>query len=408
MTEPAADGGPISFLDSLGDRGRRRAEPRAAIALAGAGCALAVVGLLVVSGDTGLSGGGDFNRVPGLLLSALIVVVGGAVLTRATRGPVATAGTVAAASGVPPFMFFLTFHEGNLPPYSTEGILVVSTIAWLGAYVIGPARGRPFLLGAGLVGFWATILQLTEDLFDAPFNVVTSFVGTSTDFTTSSDLSDGSFDSGPSFDPPDPTTIGILSLLLGVAFLLTARWLDTDRRHGVATPFTLVGIPALLVGVLSLADDLNPSGVGLLLLLIGCGLAYHGGSVGRRATTWIGGAFAAIGMAVFLTDMGGDDATVTGMLFLAGGISLVLAGHAVATTLGEADEMRITDPSPVGAASVWRAVVAPTVDPTTDGSPSVWAPPPPAERADGADDTTDDAADDAADGSPDIPPPPPA
>src|SRR3546814_2907904 len=88
----------------------------------------------------------------------------------------------------------------------------------------------------------------------------------------------------------------------------------------------------MYVGTLLMADDLEQAGTGLLLMLVGGGLAYHGSTAGRRGTAWVGGATTAIGAAVFLSDMT-DDATIGGMLFLAAGIGLVAAGHAVATAL---------------------------------------------------------------------------
>ena len=165
-----------SFLDSLGDRGRRRAEPRTSISLAGAGCTLGIVGVLALAGDTGIDDeSGDFSQVPGILLSALVVAIGYFVLTAARRGPVATAGTVAAALGVPAFMFFVTFDENGFPPYNTEAILIVSTAVWLGTYLIGPGRGRPFFLGSGLIALWFTVLELTENVFESPFDPFGSF-----------------------------------------------------------------------------------------------------------------------------------------------------------------------------------------------------------------------------------------
>ncbi len=395
----------MSFLDSLGARGQRRAEPRTSIATAGAGCVLAIVGVLIVAGDTGIDdSSGDLNRVPGILLSGLVIAAGFYVLAAARQGAVATGGTVAAALGVPPFMFFLTFDENSFPPYSTEGILIVSTIVWLGAYAVGPGRGRPFFLGAGLIGLWFTILQLTEKVFTSPFDLVGSF------FFGSSGFDDGSsFDpetgelipSGGDFnipDVPDPSTIGILSLALGVAFLLGGRWLDKAGRHGAATPLAFAAIPCLFVGVIALADDLEAAGTGLLMVVIGLALAYCGATVWRRATTWIGGAVTALGLATFLVDMTpDDDATVGGMLFIAGGIGLVFAGHALATALKEPDEMTVTLGMPDGAAvpagpmrRVSPLVAQPEATPAPDEGQ--WAPPPPPPAPE----------------DPPIPPPPPA
>jgi hypothetical protein len=409
MTEPVGEVGTASFLDTLGERSRRRAEPRTSIAIAGAGCALGILGVLVVAGDTGFDdSSGDFNQLPGILLSGLVVAAGFFVLAAAREGAVATGGTVAAVLGVPPFMFFLTFDENSLPPYSTEGILIVSTLVWLGAYLAGPGRGRPFFLGAGLIGSWLTVLQLTEKVFDAPFSPLGGFFfGTSTSFESTGELIDPStgeiidsggdfsgdgFDSGPSFDAPDPATIGVLSLGLGVAFLVCGRRLDKGGRPGAATPFAFAAPPCLAVGVIGLAPDLEAAGSGLLMVGIGLALAYLGATVWRRATTWIGGAVTALGLAIFLGDMAGDSVSTGGMLFIAGGIGLVFAGHALAVALREADEMAITfgvAPVPVGPARRVGPLVA---EPPTDDL-SQWAPPPP---------PPDDSDD------PPIPPPPPA
>src|SRR5690349_6145514 len=84
-----------SFLDSLGPRGLRRAEPRASIALAGAGCALAVVGVLVLAGDAGDGTGGSFNRVPGVVLATVLVAIGALLMHQVREGALATAGSVA-------------------------------------------------------------------------------------------------------------------------------------------------------------------------------------------------------------------------------------------------------------------------------------------------------------------------
>lgn len=404
MTEPVGEAGAASFLDTLGERTRRRAEPRTSIAIAGAGCALAILGVLVVAGDTGFDdSSGDFNQLPGILLSGLVVAAGFFVLAAAREGAVATGGTVAAALGVPPLMFFLTFDDNSFPPYSTEGILIVSTLVWLGAYLVGPGRGRPFFLGAGLIGLWLTLLQLTEKVFEVPFYPfgwfffgTTSFESTASEIDPTTgeiiggDFSGDGFDSGPSFDSPDPATIGMLSLGLGAAFLVCGRLLDKGGCQGAATPFAFAALPCLTVGVIGLAPDLEAAGSGLLMVGIGLALAYLGASVWRRATTWIGGAVAALGLGIFLADMAGDSATTGGMLFIAGGIGLVFGGHAISVTISEPDEMAITyGVVPVPAGPVRR--VAPLVAERPADDTSHWAPPPPAD-----------------DDDPPIPPPPPA
>lgn len=411
MTAPLGEPRSTSFLDSLGERGVRRAEPRTSIALAGAGCALGILGVLIVAGDTGTGDDGDFNRFPGLVLSALVVAAGYFVLAQARRGAVATGGTVAAALGVPPFMFFLTFSGDQFPPFSAEGILIVSTIVWLASYAVGPGRGRPFFLGAGLVGLWLTALELTENVFTAPFGFLGGFMGfgasqpfeeTGTSVDGGGVTADLSIFGGPgqgqSFDVPDPATIGILSLAFGIAFLLTGRRLDRRGHHGVATPLAFAALPCLFVGVVGLSPDLEAAGSGLLMVLIGLGLAYHGATVWRRATTWIGGGVTAIGLAVFLTDMT-DDATIGGMLFIAAGIGLVFVAHAIADAINEPDEMTASHILvPVGAAPVAPTMAAEA--PASLPDDSQWAPPvaPPIPPPPGAPAPRDD--------DPGIPPPP--
>ncbi|MFZ6004003.1 MAG: hypothetical protein ACOYXM_08730 [Actinomycetota bacterium] len=408
MTEPLGEPQATSFVDSLGPRGLRRAEPRASIAIAGAGCALAIIGVMIVAGDTG-AGDDDFNKVPGIVLSALVVGAGFFTLRAVRQGPLATAGAAAAALGVPPLMFFITFDLDSLPPYSTEGILIVSTGVWLATYAVGPGRGRPFFLGAGLIGLWFSLLQLTEKVFDAPFGVMGMFGGfsaydsyNSEDFTIEGDGFDSGFETGGtdgfdtggfedggfstdgfdsggfdggefSFDVPDPTTIGVLSLALGVGYLVVCRWLDRRGHHGAGTPFAFAALPTLYTGIAAMADDLEQAGTGLLLVVVGGALALHGASVGRRITAWVGGAAAASGTAEFLSDMT-DDATIAGMLFMAAGLALVAAAHALAAAIEEPDEMAVTAVAVlVGGAGSIPAAPPPPPD---ESETSQWAPPP--------------------------------
>lgn len=368
MDEPTGTDGTVlgGRAEDPDDRTARRAEPRISIALAGAGCFLGIVGVLIVSGDTG-SRDGDLNRWPGIILCALVIAAGYVVLSQIQRGPIAAGATVAAGLGVPPLLFFATFDSSSNPPWSTDAILVVSTLAWLGSYAAGPGRGRPFFLGAGLLGLWLSLLQITEDLLDAPFVIIQalsrSFVFDET----------GGFDDGPGF--PDPTTIGMISLLVGLAYLFAVRAFDRSGRHGLATPFAAVSLPVLITAPPFLAGELEAAGTGLLTMALGAAVMLMTAPAGRRASTWVGGGAVALGAAVFLGDMT-DDATVGGMLYLAAGIALVFAGHLWATSRNEPDEMVITGApmAGTGAAVVVPTAVTPPPGPSGPAGPST--PPP--------------------------------
>ena len=338
MVDPTQSSAPSSALERLGPRARRRAVPRLTIALAAGGCALVVLGALTVGGD-GLGGdGGDPSQLPGLLASGAVVAGGFVLLSRFPSGPLATGGAVAVVFGIPLVLFFLTFDENTLPPYSTETILFGSTAAWAAAYAVGPARGRPLFLGAAGIGLWATLLQLTEGVFDFPFDAVNTFgVG----------FEDDRF--GQSFRPdaPDPATVGLLSLLVAAGYLLLARRWDRQRFAGAATPLTAAALAIIPFGIGFLAGDLEAVGTGLLTSAIGIVVAAHGADVGRRATTWLGGAGAAIGVLIVVTDVV-DEATPGGLLLMLLGAGAIAGAEALRRATNEPDELAGEgDPEPV-------------------------------------------------------------
>jgi hypothetical protein len=293
-------------------------------------------------------------------------------------------------------MFFLTFDEDGFPPYNTEAILLVTAAVWLASYLVGPAKGRPWFLGSGLIGIWLSVLELTENLLESPFSFLGYWLGSPTvefeetgeaigpggDFETDIETDFGGGDLGGdpfSYDAPDPATIGLISLALGVAFVLIGRRLDRNGRHGAATPFAFAAIPCLATGVIALSDDLEAAGSGLLLIVIGMALAWNGATIWRRATSWIGGGAAALGLAIFLADMAGDSATTGGMLFVAGGIALVFVGHLIATATNEPDEMTLTTGAVEALTGPKRRVLVADADPGSPANPDdvAFRPPPP-------------------------------
>ena len=107
------------------DRVRGRpggASPACRVAIAAVGCALAVFGLFLISGDAQAGDGdGDGSNVPGIVLSAA---------RRAGRlradapacadAPAASAGVTAVILGLPGLALFLTIDVDDVPPFSIE------------------------------------------------------------------------------------------------------------------------------------------------------------------------------------------------------------------------------------------------------------------------------------------------
>jgi hypothetical protein len=83
-------------------------------------------------------------------------------------------------------------------------------------------------------------------------------------------------------------------------------------------------------------------GTGLLAVAVGVGLAAHGSTTGRRATTWFGAGITVIGLAMFFGDMV-DSPGTGGLLYMCAGLGLVAAAHALVNVLDEPDEMTMTE-----------------------------------------------------------------
>jgi len=354
----------------LGAWAGRRAEPRLWISLAGAGCALAVAGVVIISGDAqvGDEGFSDGSRVPGIVLCLVVAVAGYVLLHRFRESPAATAGVTAIALAVPPLFYFLTFDGDNVPPWSAEGILALSALVWLVSYVIGPARGRPLLLGAGLVTVVLLAFQLTEEPFSAGFDE-TTFVAESPfvpdEPFPGDEPSPGPEELASGNDQPDPTTLGIISLLFGVAYLAAGRLLDRRRFAGTATPFVVAALAAIPAGIAFLGEDLEAAGAGVVSIVAGLVVAWFGARSGRRASTVIGAGGVALGIVLVIADaMQESSPTSIGIALLVVGAAVALGAQLLHMQTGESPQMT---PGP--------SVFGPSRSPVTP--PGTWQPPGP-------------------------------
>ena len=354
----------MGFLGRLGAWATRRAEPRLWISLAGAGCALAVVGVVIISGDAqvGEDGFSDGTRLPGIIMCLVVAVAGYVLLHWFAESPAATAGVTAIALAVPPFFYFLTFDADSAPPWSAEGILALSALVWLVSYLVGPAQGRPLLVGAGLVAAVLLAFQLVEEPFSAGFDE-TFF--DEAPFAPDEPLpGDEPFpgDEGVSSESgePDATTLGIISLVFGVAYLVCARLLDRRGFAGTATPFVVASLAAIAAGIALLGDDLEAAGAGAAAVVAGLVVAWFGARSGRRGSTVIGAAGVALGIVLIIADaMEESSPTRIGIALLIVGAAVALGAQIMHLQTGETPQMK----------------PGPSVFGRTNPTPG-WAPPP--------------------------------
>jgi hypothetical protein len=186
--------------------------------------------------------------------------------------------------------------------------------------------------------------------------------------------------------------VGLVSSLLGAAYVAALALLDRRRQVAVATAFVVPGGLALFTGTQSLGNAANQPWLGGLLTFA-AGLAF--GAVGhlgeRRFTTWAGGAMAALGavtIALDLTDVEGYDIEgnvkllAPGLLVVAAGVTLVAVAYLVAGALaggrpgGPARRGgEPVAPAAAGVAHAWGAAPSPPAGPPPGPDPG-WPSPP--------------------------------
>jgi len=344
-----------SVLDRFGSRAERRPSPRVGVTLAAAGSGLIVVGALVESGNRLGDGTGSPNRVPGIVISALVLAAGYAMVAKFRTGPLATAGVAASALAVPPLLFFLTLDVNKTPPLSLDVVLLVSSVVWLVSYLVGPSRGHAFYLGAALLGIWLFVLEEVEGVFSFPFRLPALLFGSS----SSSSTSDYQV-------VPSTSTVGTISLVFGIGYLVAARQLDHRSQRGFATPFFLAGLVSLFWGITLLSNDLQEIGTGIALVAAGIGVAILGATSERRGTTWIGGIAVFFGAAVLAGKLAGDDVDGLAAALVMVGVVTILIGSLFVSAWGEPDE---TVPGP---SVLTRQRAKPATEATAGGAAAGW------------------------------------
>jgi hypothetical protein len=321
----------------MGARLARRPEARFGTSLAAAGAVLVIGGVLIwgfgylVDGfhialdrSTGApANSGSGRRVVGVLLSLALVVGGYTLVLTRRRGALATAGVVAGAFGVPLLLLFLSFDASDLLrrelPFSVDAIYLVSIAVWAVSYFLIPgAQGRAFFLGLAAVGIasYIAIKAAGNDSF----------------IRTTVSLGDGS---APTTHTPGTGTFAAIGLIFGLGYYAIAAFLDHRGRGGAAIALVYAGFQLTVVGVIAAVPTFHQAGTGVLLMVLGAGLAWYGGYFGRRFTTWVWAAGFVLGVVLIVARVASDSYTGLGVTLIIVGAVVALGAHAVSTATNE-------------------------------------------------------------------------
>lgn len=323
------------LAEHLGDRLTRRPEPRLTATLAGVGVALAVLGALLWAGDyatsgppTGVGGVDDSRKIVGIVLGFGLAALGYTLAAAAKRGPLATAGTVAGALGVPLATTFLTLDDGaGTHLVLVDAIVWTSVVTWSLAYLFAPgARGHAFLAGLGAVTIWGYAVDKVQPrLF-------------------SMDELDHLLSRGVGAHPApalDFAPVSNACLLVGAAYLLFGIRLDATRRGGAATPFVLTGTLALAAGVWAAVPRLHELGAGIVAIVLGTVVALAAAHARRRFTTWFGGAAVGAGVIAIVEWALPSNAAGAGAVLIAAGVVVVGLAALASHLMHEPDDMLV-------------------------------------------------------------------
>jgi hypothetical protein len=315
------------LVDRFADRLAERPAPRVGVSLAGAGVALVIVGVIVWGGTYVVEGsvfGSDGARSTsrhylGAVLALVVVAIGYALAIGTRRGALATAGVAASGLGVPVALEFLTLDVtgsgGSV--LNSDAVVWGSVVVWLASYLwVRGAQGHSFYLALTLYALW---IYLSDKA--APSALASgAAAGNST------------FGDGADFGGPSPafSTLAGVSLTIGAVYYLIAWGLDRSGRRGAAVSFVVVGFFAVAAGIAALTPDLKQVGTGIVLIVVGVGIAMYGARYGRRFTTWVWAAGAALGGALIIVKLVADQGgaaigislVVVGAIFITGGALL--------------------------------------------------------------------------------------
>jgi hypothetical protein len=324
---PARSGGapPAGGGGRFGERLIRRPEPRFGVAVAGAGAALTLLGVLVWGGDYFAHAGSPSTgrNVLGAALAAVVAIVGYLLAIAMRRGPLVTAGVVAGGIGVPLALGFATLDLTSLSdglPVNFDVIFWISVVVWVASYAIVPGmRGHTFFVFLVANGFLAYVLLKSVSNATSTLQIVGG--------------------SGLAPRVGGNGTVAAVGLIFGLGYYLVAYLLDRTGRHGPATGLLYPAFTATATGIIAWSPDLHLIGSGIVTIVVGGIVCWYGGRFGRRVTCFVGAGAVTLGIGLLVAKAVQNDGTKVGVTFTIVGVLVVAAAAAIAAATREPDDM---------------------------------------------------------------------
>jgi hypothetical protein len=276
-----------------------------------------------------LGGGSSSRHYLAAVGFLVLVLVAYAIAIVRRRGPIVTAAVTVTVIGVPLMMSLFTADPQAGAVGNGDAVFWVSIAAYVVSYLFVPGtRGHTLYIGLAALQLWSyAVVKAEPHLGDA----------------ATARILGGSRSIPGLVVPPSRVsfnTVGAISIVFGIVYLLLAWWCDRTGRHGPATPLALVGLVVSLVAIASFAPDAKQIGSGLLLIVIGLAVTLYGGRAERRFTTWTAALAAAFGAVLVVAKLlENSDGTASGFWLMVLGVVLVALGVLLRAALGEPDDM---------------------------------------------------------------------
>jgi len=295
------------FLDSIGNPARMRETPELPLALGGVGGGLVGLGVLgLVIGESQSRG-----AIIGASILILVLAFAAALKVLGQQPWLRTAATACCSVGLFGLVGGLILAGENVGSSEFGLFLLLTGALHLAAWVAPGFRGRPLMLGGGLVATsfgLATLVAGGSDC-DDPFGRGFEECNFAEEAAGQIGLSTGA---------------GIVMLLIGAALLFAVRKLDQMDYRGTAETVAAAAIITLIFGAIALSVDLGSTGNSLVVIAVGLGLGIVGHMAARRALTWTGAALVAGGVISLITNLiEPDDTRVAALVVVVIGASLI-------------------------------------------------------------------------------------